>query len=234
MSIKKYKKNCFSENLKKLRAYKEITLLTLSKILKLKYNTMRQYESKNTIPAIQTLLEISNYFKISINFLLLWNSNDYINNINFLDLANKIDKMTSNERYKIESTIETLLKINDNSLKSNFDTSQLELTNNIHNNIKILRENKKLSTRELSKILNCSSSVISQYERKINTPSPENLIKLSKFFNISIHYLITGQKLFFDFRDVAFKDTVLKADKQLSLEQHKFLIELMEAIIKHP
>jgi len=230
LSREKSKEINISQNLKKLRNYKNITLEQLSIELNQKYTATRNYEVSDYIPPIEIFQKLSNYFEFSIDYIIKSDLNTYLNNIKLFSLSSKIDKLNSSERYKIESTIETLLK-SDNNLKSSFDNIEIELTSNIHSNIKLLREKKDISQRELSKILNKSSSVINQYEIGKNKPAPENLIQLSEFFNVSIHYLITGQKLFFNFINKAFENTVLKADKQLSLEHQKFLIELMENII---
>jgi transcriptional regulator with XRE-family HTH domain len=222
-----------SEKLKKLRKYKNITLKKLSEMLGQKYTATSKYEFRQNVPSIDILKKLSKIFNFSIDFLLA--DTKYINNIKLFQLCEKIDKLDSNERYKIETTIETLLTQKQQNIKAIFDTSDIILTNCIHNNIKILRNKTEISQRELSKRLEKSSTVIKQYESGTNRPSPENLIKLSDYFNISIHFLITGKKLFFHFRDEAFKETVLKADRQLSFEQHKFIIQLMEAIlINHP
>jgi len=227
LSIEKYKKINISEILKQLRSYKDITLLELSQNLNQKFNTTKQYEFENIIPPLETLIKLSSLFAVSIDFILISISLTYIKNINFLFIASKIDKLSSDKRYKIESTIETLLKNND---KSNFDTINIELSNNIHENIKILRKYKNMSQKDLANTLEQNQTSITHYEKSTN-PTSENLIKLSEFFNVSIHYLITGQKLFFDFIDKAFENTVLKADKQFSLEDQKFIIKLMQNII---
>lgn len=232
LSIKISKKINISQNLKLLRNYKEITLQQLADILNQKYNSTKQYEFDNIIPPIDILIKMSDYFEFSIDSILLFDNLEYIKNIKLISLAEKIDKMTPDNRYKIESTIETLLKSINSDLQSNQDNVDIQLTDKIHENIKNLREKKALSQRELSKVFNKSSSFINQYEIGKNKPSPENLIKLSGYFNISIHALITGQKLFFNFINKAFENAILKADKQLSLEDQKFIIKLMNKIIE--
>lgn len=57
------------------------------------------------------------------------------------------------------------------------------------------------------------------------------MIKLSKFFDVSIHAMVTGEKLRFDFQDGHFGRTIVLADQLLSLDDHKILIKLMENII---
>ena len=216
MSIINLEKINISDILKQLRIYKDITLLKLSKDLGEKYNKIKNYEFDNKLPSNETLILIASFFDVSIDFILLSNSCNYIRNIEFIKFAEKIDKLNTDRRYKVESTIETFLKTTDK--------------NNIHENIKILRTNKGVSQKELALELGLTSSAIGHYEIKKN-PSPKNLVKLSNYFNVSAHVILTGNKLLFNFINKAFENTVLKADKQLSLEHQKFLIELMENII---
>lgn len=56
--------------------------------------------------------------------------------------------------------------------------------------LKKLRTEKNITQEELSKILNVSRPTIGRYEINERFPDHENLIKLSKFFNVSIDYLL--------------------------------------------
>ncbi len=53
-----------------------------------------------------------------------------------------------------------------------------------------LREDKKLTQKELGKILNVNQITISQYERGTRALSIEMLIKYADFFNISTDYIL--------------------------------------------
>ncbi len=56
--------------------------------------------------------------------------------------------------------------------------------------IRDLREDKDLTQREIAAVLGCSQRVYSNYERgDIDVPT-EVLIKLSKFHNVSVDYLL--------------------------------------------
>ena len=56
--------------------------------------------------------------------------------------------------------------------------------------IKDLREDKEILQKDMAKILNTTQTNYSKYELgKINIPN-ETLIKLAKFFNTSIDYLL--------------------------------------------
>lgn len=55
--------------------------------------------------------------------------------------------------------------------------------------IKYLREELNLTQEDLGKILNVSKPTISRYEANLNEPNSDTLIKISKYFNVSIDYL---------------------------------------------
>ncbi|MGB4437673.1 MAG: helix-turn-helix transcriptional regulator [Sedimentibacter sp.] len=56
--------------------------------------------------------------------------------------------------------------------------------------IRDLRIKNKLSSKELSKILNISESAISLYESGKRTPSISLIIKMADYFNVSTDYLL--------------------------------------------
>ena len=58
------------------------------------------------------------------------------------------------------------------------------------NKLKILRMEKKLSQQDIGKIIGVSSQAIGLYEREKRDMSPEIIIKLSEFFNVSTDYLL--------------------------------------------
>lgn len=56
--------------------------------------------------------------------------------------------------------------------------------------IRDLREDKDLSQAELADLLNVSQTTYSRYETgKLDIPS-QSLIKLAKFYNVSVDYLL--------------------------------------------
>ena len=56
--------------------------------------------------------------------------------------------------------------------------------------LKGLREDKDLTQKDISKILNVSQNTYSQYETGVISLTAETLIKLSDFYNVSIDYLL--------------------------------------------
>lgn len=57
-------------------------------------------------------------------------------------------------------------------------------------NLKILRKEKGLTQEDMAKVLNVSRVTYSRYERGIYETDNNTLIKLSKFFNVSVDYLL--------------------------------------------
>jgi len=236
MSTKKNeKKILISKSLKKLRKFKDITLKYFSQQTEIKLNVAISYErEENKIPSLNKIIKISNYYNISIDYLLFWETTDYTKNLKFIKLSKKLDDhLQPHGRALIEETTKSFLnKFNINRKNIKQDIINIDLAKNIHENINILREKKELSTKELSEYLNVNQSQIYHYQNKA-VPPVNKLLKLSDLFNISIHALATGEVLNFKFKDGHFGDTMLLADRFLSLEHQKFLIELMENIINN-
>ncbi len=61
---------------------------------------------------------------------------------------------------------------------------------NFGETLKKLRTDAGLTQAQLAQRLNVTKSVISYYELKERTPSPEVLIKLSKLFHVTTDYLL--------------------------------------------
>lgn len=60
--------------------------------------------------------------------------------------------------------------------------------------LKEIRKKKKLNQLKVATDLNISRESISYYENGKREPSISLLISMSKYFNVSIHYLITGEE----------------------------------------
>ena len=61
--------------------------------------------------------------------------------------------------------------------------------------IKELRKNKNVSASELAITLSVTQQTIYDYESGKSTPSPEKLKILSKYFNVSIDYILDNEPL---------------------------------------
>lgn len=62
-----------------------------------------------------------------------------------------------------------------------------------NNRLKKLRENKKLSIKDISSKLDIDEDIYSKWEEGEEYPSFENIIKLSKLFSVSTDYLLIGK-----------------------------------------
>lgn len=196
-------------------------------------NTLLTYEINNKMPSVSKLMKLANFFRVSVDFLLLWNETDYPKHIRMITLAEKIDKTDQVKRFQIESTAKSLLGEVSQGFHIKTDESvNIQLTTNFHNNLKLLRKNKDMRQAEIAEYLEITPGQVSFYEKN-QIPSLDKLLFLSKFLNISVHALVTGQKLFFNFNNKDLLATILKADKFLSLEEIKFLIHLMQRIIEN-
>lgn len=59
--------------------------------------------------------------------------------------------------------------------------------------LKEIRKKKNINQQKLAFDLSISREAISMYENGKRSPNTEMLVKLSKYFNVSIDYLITGK-----------------------------------------
>ena len=60
----------------------------------------------------------------------------------------------------------------------------------VYKRIRDLREDKDITQKEMSKILNCSQQVYSNYELGQRDIPTYILIELSKFYNVSVDYIL--------------------------------------------
>lgn len=60
----------------------------------------------------------------------------------------------------------------------------------MYKHVRDLREDRDLSQRELSKILNCSQQVYSNYELGQRDIPTAILIKLSKYYDVSVDFIL--------------------------------------------
>lgn len=118
------------------------------------------------------------------------------------DIAKIVNKDRSTYcKYEIEEisiTNDLLIKLadyykvsTDYILYNTDERTTHKLINSItHNNLNLLRKEKNLTQSDLSKILNLTQTCYSKYElSKRNIPN-DLLIKLSKYYNTSIDYIL--------------------------------------------
>ena len=64
----------------------------------------------------------------------------------------------------------------------------------MYERIRNLREDKDLSQQDMADYLHCTQVCYSNYENGKREPSLALLVEMSKYFNVSINYLITGKE----------------------------------------
>ena len=57
-------------------------------------------------------------------------------------------------------------------------------------NLRAIREDRDIKQKDVAKVLNVSQNTYSQYETGVIALTAEVLIKLSKYYNVSIDYLL--------------------------------------------
>ena len=60
--------------------------------------------------------------------------------------------------------------------------------------LKIIRKERKLNQLKVAMDLNISREALSHYENGKREPSLSLLVAMSKYFNVSINFLITGEE----------------------------------------
>lgn len=60
--------------------------------------------------------------------------------------------------------------------------------------LKIIRKQKKLNQLKVAYDLSISREALSHYENGKRSPNIEMLVTMSKYFNVSIDFLITGRE----------------------------------------
>ncbi len=221
------------ENLKKLRKIEGLTLLEFSEKVKINLETLKSYETDQNVPSLEKILAITNFFGISIDFFIHWEITDYIKNIDFILLAQKIDGTNLKTVNRVEGAVCLFLdNIRENKVIKDHYDSDLKLTESINENIEILRKNRELTQKNLADYLDVNPSQISHYQKK-SIPPMDKLAKLSEIFDISMHTVATGNQFDYDFKNRDFGKNILMAERLLPLEHQKILMVLMRAGFKN-
>lgn len=228
------KKFNISSNLKNLRKAAGVTFNKFHYATGIKENTLQKYEIEFKTPSLKNLIKISDFYSITLDFLLLYNKTKFPISTKLHYLAEKIDKMNQVKRFQVESTASTLIGSRNLHKPTHVktDSNSLILTDDIHKNIRILRENKNYTQKVVAEAIGVLLNQISCYEREAIPPA-DKLIKISMFFDVSIHALATGIKINYSkIENKALREIVIKADSLLSLDDKATLIKLMQRIIE--
>lgn len=74
-----------------------------------------------------------------------------------------------------------------------------------------LRKAKKMTTTELGEVMGVANQTITHYELGDRKPTPEMLIKLANFFNVSVDYLIGHNAITPEERAAGATETIKKS-----------------------
>ncbi len=102
---------------------------------------------------------------------------------------------------------------------------------NIGENLKKLRKAKGLSYRRLAEQVGISHANLSEYEKNEITPSFENVLKICKFFNVPLEYLLLGEKSNFKYKDFELAELFNETD-QLEDEYRTLIKSHIRKVIK--
>ncbi|WP_432408424.1 helix-turn-helix domain-containing protein [Wukongibacter sp. M2B1] len=105
----------------------------------------------------------------------------------------------------------------------------------MHNRLKYLRSEKKITQRQLAKFLNLSSSTIAMYETGKRKPDCETLKGIADFFDVSTDYLLGRTDILnvytkqmgyisFDVSDLSEKD-IAKIEEYVELLKQKYNLD---------
>jgi transcriptional regulator with XRE-family HTH domain len=64
----------------------------------------------------------------------------------------------------------------------------------ISQRLKLLRKEKELNQEDIAKMLNITRAAYGKIETGVNDPTLRHLIKLAVYYNVSLDWLITGEK----------------------------------------
>jgi transcriptional regulator with XRE-family HTH domain len=230
---KKRQKNIFviGQHLKDLRNNRQITFEELSRCLKISVASLKQYDANQFSPNLDRLIEFSNFYSVSVDFLILWDKTEYIKSIELFKLADTIDKLDQVKRFQIESTALSLIGHPKELINIRLKEDPFNLENDVNTNIRYLIDKNKMLLQTIADYLESTPGLISSYTRA-TIPPVDKLIKLSKLFGVSIHCIATGQKLNYKFKNESLNEAIVKADQLLSLKDKEILIHLMKRIIE--
>ena len=102
--------------------------------------------------------------------------------------------------------------------------------NYLPQNIKYLRNQKRMKQEELGKILGKSFSTIANYESGYRTPSPEDIRTIANYFHVSIDRLL-NQDLAIVFDGDIKADWICEELKRMALSDKEF--DMLESYIDY-
>ena len=87
-----------------------------------------------------------------------------------------------------------------------------------------LREKRGIDQTKLGEILNLSKSTISMYEKDSRSPSPETLVLLAQYFDVTVDYLLRG--------DIRNQNEIIQEEVSEFMDRYNKLGQYQKEIIK--
>jgi len=99
------------DNLRKLRKVKGLSLRQLQKELGISHNTLGSYERNTIQPTIENCFKLCKYFEVPIEYLILGEDcKQNYNDIELIELFNKVDRMDKEDRETIKKYVQKYIK----------------------------------------------------------------------------------------------------------------------------
>ena len=78
--------------------------------------------------------------------------------------------------------------------------------------LSVLRKEQGLSYRRLAERVGISHNALASYERESMEPSFENVLKICRYFNVPVEYLLTGDREIAAYHDLELMELLAAAD----------------------
>lgn len=198
--------------IKELRLLNGWTQEILADKIKVKRNTLCDWELERTSPGLKNLIELAQVFEVTVDYLL-----DYKQVYGFTH--------TSKETVIIKETIENLSL--DNKIKLYNILELLKKETNLKDNLKKYRQTRGLTQDDLAKELALKRHTIGDWETNRSEPSISDLKKLADYFYCSINDILgvkakiihnSSEEINYDFKILALIDILSENQKELIVE----------------
>ena len=113
------------------------------------------------------------------------------------------------------------------------ESKQMEISQEFPKRLKVLRQKLGWSQGQVAKKVQADPQRISKYENGVIFPTTDMLIKLSQIFEVSLDYLVLGEKEI-DTEEIKNRELLKRVQQidQLSEEEQNALILVMDTFIR--
>ena len=99
----------FGDKLALLRKRTKISQRQLGEVLNINYSNFPKYENDVYMPTADILVKIANYFKVSLDYLLMDKPHIDIDDKELLELSEKADQLNDDDRAKLKNIMKSYL-----------------------------------------------------------------------------------------------------------------------------